>query len=184
MPEYHIIWEIDVYADSPREAAERALAIHRNPESIATFFEVTDEAGTTERIDLEDCDDTNVGSETIMLTESDWAEIYYAVELKRLGVTEDNRQNGRVADGVNLVAWRRQMEHLADKLGTDGKRMHDALRELIEAADRVVSRWDQSDLQFAVQNLDRALKHFGIGTSRQTAQKHRGTARKSRKPLS
>ena len=88
------------------------------------------------------------------------------MELKRLHVTEDNRQNGRVADGVDLVAWRRQMEHIADKLGTDGKRIHDALTELIKAADRVVSRWSESDLQFAVQDLDRALAHFGFGTHR------------------
>jgi hypothetical protein len=167
MPEYHVTWEIDLDADSPREAAERALAIHRNPESIATFFEVTDEAGTTERIDVEDSKDTNVGSETITLTESDWTEIYYAVELKRLGVTEDNRQNGSVADGVDLVAWRRQMEHIADALGTDGKGMHDALTELIEAADRVVSRWSESDLQFAMQDLDHALAPFGFGTHRE-----------------
>lgn len=102
----------------------------------------------------------------INLTKSDWTEIYYAVELKRLGVTEDNRQNGRVADGVDLVAWRRQMAHIADGLGTDGKRMHDALMELMEAADRVVSRWSESDLQFAVQDLDRALAPFGFGAHR------------------
>src|SRR5712692_422801 len=89
----------------------------------------------------------------INFTESDWTEIYYAVELKRLHVTEDNRQNGRVTDGVDLDAWRRQMEHIADKLGSDGKRMHNALTELTEAADRVVSRWSECDLQFAVQHL-------------------------------
>jgi len=33
-------WEIDVDADTPIEAAQRALAIQRNPESIATVFTV------------------------------------------------------------------------------------------------------------------------------------------------
>jgi hypothetical protein len=47
---------------------------------------------------------------TISLSKSDLTEIYYAVELKRLSVAEDNRQNGRHADGVDLAAWRRQME--------------------------------------------------------------------------
>jgi hypothetical protein len=55
MAKYHVIWEIDIDdAESPKEAAERALAIHRNPESIATFFEVTDEQGQTTCVDLED----------------------------------------------------------------------------------------------------------------------------------
>ena len=54
MPEYRITWEIDLSADSSREAAEQALTIHRNPESIATVFDVMDETGHTERIDLDE----------------------------------------------------------------------------------------------------------------------------------
>jgi len=57
MPAYRITWEIDIDADSPREAAEQALIIHRNPESIATVFDVTDEGGHTERIDLDEAED-------------------------------------------------------------------------------------------------------------------------------
>ena len=57
MPEYHLTWEIDLDADSPRQAAEKALTIHRNPESIATVFDVKDETGHTERIDLDDAED-------------------------------------------------------------------------------------------------------------------------------
>ncbi len=60
MPEYRITWEIDLDADSPREAAEQALCIHRNPESIATVFDVTDETGHTERIDLDEAEDEEV----------------------------------------------------------------------------------------------------------------------------
>jgi hypothetical protein len=40
MKEYKVSWEIDVLAASPREAAEKALAIHRDPGSIATVFNV------------------------------------------------------------------------------------------------------------------------------------------------
>jgi hypothetical protein len=54
MPEYHVIWEIDLDADSPQEAAKKARAIHRDPDSLATVFDVTDEAGHTERVDLEE----------------------------------------------------------------------------------------------------------------------------------
>jgi hypothetical protein len=37
---YRVTWEIDIDAESPRQAAERALEIHRDPKSIATVFEV------------------------------------------------------------------------------------------------------------------------------------------------
>lgn len=38
--QYRVLWEIDIEASSPREAAEKALAIHRKPDSIATVFDV------------------------------------------------------------------------------------------------------------------------------------------------
>ena len=165
MPEYRITWQIDIMAATPLEAAQRALRIHRDSESIATVFDVTDEAGTTQRIDLEDAGAafTACTRRSISLSKSDWAEIYYAVELKRLRVAEDNRKNGRSADGVDLAVWRRQMEHVADALGPDGERMHEALTTLIDCAAHVISRWAASDLQFAVQKLNRSLTAFGAG---------------------
>ena len=45
-------WEIDIDARTPRAAARKALAIHRNPESIATVFDVTNRRGRTIRVDL------------------------------------------------------------------------------------------------------------------------------------
>jgi hypothetical protein len=50
--EYRVVWEIDISADSPREAAEKALAIQRDPNSTATVFDVTDEGGEPSHIDL------------------------------------------------------------------------------------------------------------------------------------
>ncbi|MBD3262045.1 MAG: hypothetical protein GF334_10345 [Candidatus Altiarchaeales archaeon] len=47
MTEYRIVWEINIEADNPREAAEEALRIQRDPESCATVFEVREE-GTEE----------------------------------------------------------------------------------------------------------------------------------------
>jgi hypothetical protein len=38
--DYLVSWEINIEAKSPREAAEKALKIQRNPESIATVFQV------------------------------------------------------------------------------------------------------------------------------------------------
>jgi hypothetical protein len=40
---YRVIWEIDIEADSPLAAAKEALAIQRDPQSIATVFLVNDE---------------------------------------------------------------------------------------------------------------------------------------------
>ena len=37
---YRVIWTIDIEADSPQEAARKALKIQRNPKSTATVFEV------------------------------------------------------------------------------------------------------------------------------------------------
>jgi len=51
------MWEIDIDAATPREAAEKALAIQHNPESSATVFDVTDDAGKAVRVDLDEEDD-------------------------------------------------------------------------------------------------------------------------------
>lgn len=49
---YSIIWSIDIEAETPRDAAEEALKIQRDPESTATCFEVMDDEGTVINIDL------------------------------------------------------------------------------------------------------------------------------------
>lgn len=50
---YRVTWTIDIdYVDTPREAAEEALRIQRDPESIATVFEVTAPDGRRSTIDL------------------------------------------------------------------------------------------------------------------------------------
>lgn len=38
--EYEVRWEMELEAHSPQEAAAIALAIHRDPASLATNFEV------------------------------------------------------------------------------------------------------------------------------------------------
>lgn len=40
VPDYRVLWEIDLIADNPKDAAREALAIQRNPESLATVFDV------------------------------------------------------------------------------------------------------------------------------------------------
>jgi hypothetical protein len=37
---YYVKWEIDIYAESHEAAAREALAIQRDPGSIATVFDV------------------------------------------------------------------------------------------------------------------------------------------------
>lgn len=50
--EYRVVWEIDIVASSPREAAKQALEIQRDPESLATVFDILDEDGDSHRVDL------------------------------------------------------------------------------------------------------------------------------------
>lgn len=53
--EYRVTWGIDISADTPHAAAAKALAIQRNPESIATVFDVTARAGgPTTHVDFHD----------------------------------------------------------------------------------------------------------------------------------
>jgi len=46
--DYLVKWEIEIDADSPREAAQKALAIQRDPNSIATVFAVENRANEWE----------------------------------------------------------------------------------------------------------------------------------------
>lgn len=50
---YRVTWDIDVIADTAEEAARWALRIQRDPQSIATVFDVEGDDGTV-TIDLED----------------------------------------------------------------------------------------------------------------------------------
>lgn len=56
MPTYHVSWEIEIDAENPRDAAKQALAIQRDPHSLATVFQVlefdTEQDAVT--IDLQD----------------------------------------------------------------------------------------------------------------------------------
>ena len=48
---YYVTWTIEIEATSPKVAAELALKIQRDAESIATVFMVSDENGAVARID-------------------------------------------------------------------------------------------------------------------------------------
>ena len=53
--EYTVTWKIELYADTPDEAALEALRIQRDPESMATVFDVVPfGGGNVTRIDLDD----------------------------------------------------------------------------------------------------------------------------------
>lgn len=56
MKGYHVIWEIDLDADTPADAARQALAIQRDRFSQAIVFDVieADSNGEAQRIDLFD----------------------------------------------------------------------------------------------------------------------------------
>ena len=49
---YLVMWEIDIYAETPREAAEKAWGHMQAPNSTANVFEVIDANGVGTIIDL------------------------------------------------------------------------------------------------------------------------------------
>lgn len=53
MPTYRVMWEIDIEAETKREAAEEALRIQRDPDSIATVFMVRDRVMPYETIAID-----------------------------------------------------------------------------------------------------------------------------------
>jgi hypothetical protein len=53
MPLYNVIWEIDIDAETPKEAAQKARVIQHDANSTATIFSVSNQKGTTHTIDLE-----------------------------------------------------------------------------------------------------------------------------------
>lgn len=48
---FRVSWEIDIWAETAEQAAEKALEIQRDPESTATVFECND-GETTYKVDL------------------------------------------------------------------------------------------------------------------------------------
>jgi hypothetical protein len=51
--DYRVAWEIDVYASSPRHAAQLAYEIMREPGNTATVFTVKTKRGKPVDVDLE-----------------------------------------------------------------------------------------------------------------------------------
>jgi len=60
MPSFRIVWEVDVDADTPLEAAREAFSMMTDPESTAVVFSVTDPNGDTVTIDLDDMDSARI----------------------------------------------------------------------------------------------------------------------------
>lgn len=62
MPMYNVMWEMPIdEAESPIDAAIAALAIQRDPQSIATFFTVQDM--TTQKITYVDLEEEEVNAQ-------------------------------------------------------------------------------------------------------------------------
>jgi len=50
---FHVVWEIDIYARSPREAAKQAQAIQQDQDTTATVLNITEEnSDKTVRINI------------------------------------------------------------------------------------------------------------------------------------
>lgn len=53
MNKYRVIWEIDIEAETPQEAAEMARVIQLDDTSLATRFSVKDQQGNTTEVDVD-----------------------------------------------------------------------------------------------------------------------------------
>lgn len=60
MPNFRVVWEIDIEAERPEEAAETARDYQTALGTTATVFDVRDEAGRSTRIDLAESPADNV----------------------------------------------------------------------------------------------------------------------------
>lgn len=49
---FHVVWEIDIYAETPREAAKQAFAHMQRLNTTANYFEVYDQDGEKNIVDL------------------------------------------------------------------------------------------------------------------------------------
>ena len=49
---YLVTWEMDIYAETPREAAEKAWGHMRHPDSTTNVFNVIDKGGDKIIVDL------------------------------------------------------------------------------------------------------------------------------------
>jgi len=54
MTEYVVTWEIDIGAESPREAAELAFQIMQDRNMEAQYFDVTEATGRIHHVDLQE----------------------------------------------------------------------------------------------------------------------------------
>jgi hypothetical protein len=50
--QYLVCWEMDIWAKDPKEAAEKALKVHRDSTSIATIFSVFKDGHYQATVDL------------------------------------------------------------------------------------------------------------------------------------
>lgn len=66
MPSYTVVWEIDLDAHDPADAARRALTVQRDPRSWATCFTVHG-AGSTVHVDLDNRDPSGNGTPAFTL---------------------------------------------------------------------------------------------------------------------
>ena len=105
--QYRVKWEIDIEAESPEEAASRALIIQRDndPENAATVFDVSEMDGPTVRVDL-----SNQGRPE--------ADYQYTPHEKQCAFIVDQLAPVMMADGVRVGPdlFRRMTLRLAELL--------------------------------------------------------------------
>ena len=105
-------WEIDLDANSPHEAARKALTIQRNPQSIATVFDVTGKRGKTVRVDLRNKHLPEPGRIVVHISGGAMQSVYADRPLQVELADEDNWK----AEGLSPSAQAERLKAMTDGL--------------------------------------------------------------------
>lgn len=168
MPEYQVEWIMDIEADSPGEAARKALRIQRDPTSIATVFEVyaRDENGRGDHlvdVDLAEIDNTPepVGTGRVVVIDigHDFVDSLGATVTHPADHVRDVASDFLTAAGFDghtittgIGCWRgdREQQTTARVYLTAGPIIEDALAALRVAAGKIRDYLRQESVGFTV----------------------------------
>lgn len=111
MSEFKVTWTIQIEAENSEQAAQEALKIQRDPKSLATCFEVTDDSGRETSLDLLRGTNSPFQAKLIMDGE-EWSE-------KRHSYEEIPEIKCPLCGFCSTTGWEVVVEHLdCTKLGT------------------------------------------------------------------
>jgi hypothetical protein len=122
MPDYKVAWVIEIDADNPQGAARQALAIMRDPASIATVLTVTDDQGNRVDVDLLGQErDLRVQAliDRVLAAERDAKTQNATIQYRMDDLIYDHCGTSKQWSNVNNQGMEAQVEALVERLGVD-----------------------------------------------------------------